>query len=274
MKKIILIGLLFVTTIASAQLSLNIGAQRTQLDNSAITIDISYLRSLDSLFGGTDFFVPGKKSFLMVAPELDLQTGTDDALSSIVVKASGLLTTFKTTTSPSGLITPDFNKTVHVFPISIGVESNASFNDINGIFEVGWEPFYQSYSRPSPEWVKRTRFGIYLQGGYKFESDTTGIGGEVSESEEPEKRGIFRAHGTGALDTEAFITIRGLGIGLVGSADGWADIVNSAFYYKLEGRARVYLTPETYFDFVLSKGSGAPLFNEAAQGGISVGIKF
>ena len=169
---------------------------------------------------------------------------------------------------------PDFNRTAHTFPISVGVETNAAFNVTNGIVEVGWIPFYQSYTRPSPDWLKRTRFGVFLQGGYKFAEDTTGVGGQENSSEEPNKRGIFRAHGTGALDTEAFITIRGLGVGLVGTADGWADVVNSAFYYKLEGRARIYLTPETYFDFVISKGSGAPLFNEATQGGVSVGVKF
>lgn len=274
MKKILLILLLFGSVVSHGQLTLGIGAQRTALDKSAITIDISYLRSLDSLFGGQDYFVAGKKSFFMVSPEIDVNTGTEDAFSSIILKASGLFTTFKTTTSPSGLITPDFNRTFHSFPISVGVETNATFNNTNGIVEVGWVPFYQSYGRPSPEWVKRTRFGIFLQGGYKFDLDTSGVGGEVNKSEEKNKRGIFRAHGTGALDTEAIITIRGLGVGLVGTADGWADIANAAWYYKLEGRARVYLTPETYFDFVISKGSGAPLFNEATQGGVSVGVKF
>lgn len=274
MKKIILFLLLLASLCAQSQLSVNLGAQKTDLNNGAITIDISYLRSLDTLFGNQDFFVPGKRSFFMVSPDLDINAGTDDAISSIVLKASGLFTTFKTTTSPSGLLTPDFNRTAHTFPISIGVETNAQFNNTNGIFEVGWIPFYQSYSRPSPEWVKRTTFGIFLQAGYKFDLDTSGAGGEANQSEEQEKRGIFRAHGNGGLDTEAIVNIRGLGIGIVGTADAWADIANSAFYYKLEGRARVYLTPETYFDFVISKGSGAPLFNEAVQSGVSVGLKF
>lgn len=274
MKKIIVILLLLVSVLANAQLSVNIGAQRTQLDKSAITIDISYLQSLDTLLSNQEFFIPGKKSFFMVSPEIDLMTGTDDALSSIIVKASGLFTTFKTTTSPSGLLTPDFNRTYHTFPISLGVETDASFKNTNGIFELGWIPFYQSYGRASPDWVKKTHFGIFLQGGYKFDDDTTGVGGEELATEEPAKRGIFRVHGKGGLDTEAVINLHGLGIGLVGTADAWADAVNSAFYYKLDGRVRVYLTPQTYFDFVITKGSGAPLFNEATQGGVSLGLNF
>lgn len=274
MKKVILIVLLFASVFANAQLSVNIGAQRTSLDKSAITIDISYLRSLDTLLSSQELFIPGKKSFFMISPEIDLMTGTDDALSSIIVKASGLFTTFKTTTSPSGLLTPDFNRTFHTFPISVGVETDASFRNTNGIVEVGWIPFYQSYGRPSPEWVKRTHFGIFLQGGYKFDEDSTGVGGEALETDEPVKRGIFRAHGKGGLDTEAVLNLRGLGIGLVGTAEGWADIVNEGFYYKLDGRVRVYLTEQTYFDFVITKGSGAPLFNEAVQKGLSVGLNF
>jgi hypothetical protein len=272
MKKIIIPILLFISFNSYSQLNLNIGAIKTDLKNNAISVGITYLRSLDSIFGGQELFIAKKNSFFMVTPELDIQTGTEDAFSSIVLKATGLINVFKTHTV-AGLEAPNYNKTFHSFPVSLGVETNNQFNNTNGILEAGWVPYYQSYSRQSPEWIKRTRFGVFLQAGYKFNADSSGIGGEVNESEEKEERAIFRAKGSFAVDTDKFIKIGGINIGLLGTADGWADIVNSAFYSKLEGRIRVYLSDATAFDVIFSSGSGAPLFNEAFQQGVGVSIK-
>lgn len=272
MKKIIVILLMFIGVTAHSQLDVNVGAAKTDLKNSAISIGLTYLRSLDSIFGNNEYFIPGKHSFFVVSPEIDIQTGTADAYSSIVLKASGLFNTFKTK-EVSGLIIPDYHKTFHTFPISIGVETNNQFNNTNGILEVGWIPYYQSYGRASPEWIKRTDFGLYLQAGYKFNSDTSGVGGQANESEEQAEKAILRVRGSFGIDTDRFIKIRGLDIGIVGTADGWGDIINSAFYHKLEGRVRVYLTEATAFDFIFTSGSGAPLFNEGEQYGVGVRLK-
>lgn len=258
--------------VAQSQLTVELGAERTDLKKNAITFGITYLRSLDSIFGGQELFVPGKKSFFLVTPELDITTGTEDAFSSIILKASGLWNVFKTHTV-AGLEAPNYNKTFHSFPISLGVETNNRFNNTNGIFEVGWVPFYQSYARNSPQWIKRSKFGVFLQTGYKFNSDSLGVGGEANESEEKEHKGILRGRGLFSVDTDAFIKIGGLNVGLVGSAEGWADIVNNGFYHKLEGRARVYLNPDQTFDVIFSSGSGAPLFNSAFQAGVGISIR-
>lgn len=274
MKKILLLlSLTVVVFAANCQLSVELGAKRTDLKNSALTFGITYLKSLDSLFGGQELFIPGKHSFFMVTPELDINTGTSDAFSSIVVKASGLWNVFKTKTV-AGLEAPDYNKTFHSLPLSLGIESNNKFNNVNGILEAGWVPYYQSYARNSPTFVKRSRFGLFFQTGYKFSVDSSGIGGQEYSAEEKPKRIIARGRGLFSLDTDAFLKVGGLNVGLVGSAEGWADIVNSEFYYKLEGRARVYLTPTQWFDFIIQKGSGAPLFNGAEQIGIGTTIKF
>lgn len=272
MKKLLLLLLLFFTVAANAQLNVELGAIKTDLKQSALRLGITYLKSLDSVFGNQEYFIPGKRSFFLITPDLDIQTGTEDAFSSINLKATGLLNIFKTTTV-AGLLTPDYNKTFHTFPISLGVETNNQFNNTNGIVEFGWVPYYQSYGRKSPDWVKKTNFGIYLQGGYKFNQDTTGAGGDEYEGEEREKRGIFRAKGSLGVNTEKIITIQGLSFGLVGTADAWADIVNSEFYHKLEGRVRVFLTEAAFFDFIFSHGSGAPLFNEAEQYGVGITFK-
>lgn len=265
--------MMFITLSASSQLTVEIGASRTDLEKAALTIGINYLRSLDSIFGDQELFVPGKRSFFTLTPELDIQTGTEDAFSSIVLKATGMINTFKTT-EVAGLITPDYNKTFHSFPISLGAETNNQFTNTNAILEVGWVPYYQSYGRASPEWVKRTSFGIFVQAGYKINLDSSGVGGEEIESEEKEDKGILRAKGTFKIDTDELVRVGGIRLGLVGSADGWADIANSAFYHRLDGRLRVYLTDGQMFDFIWQSGSGAPLFNKASQVGVGVRIKF
>lgn len=274
-KTIIALLLLIITFTARSQLEVQLGASKTDLKNNAITIGLTYLKSLDSIFG-FEHFVPGKKSFFLVTPELDLHTGTEDAYSSIVAKASGLFASFKTTTV-AGLTTPDFNKTFHVFPVSVGIESNNSFNTINGILEAGWIPYYQSYGRNSPNWLKKTHIGVFLQAGYKFNLDTAGsnaIGGEIDESSEAPDNGIFRAKGSAQVNTGQIINISGFRIGLVGDADVWYDFLNSEVYHKLQGEVRVYLTEDQYLSFFFSKGSGAPLFNGANQIGMGVTLNF
>jgi len=271
MKKL-LIGILLITSLAAnAQLGIELGTKRTELGKTALTFGISYLQSLDSIFGGQELFVAGKNSFFVVTPELDVVSGTEDAFSSIIVKASGLWNVFKTHTV-AGLEAPDYNKTFHSFPISLGAESNSQFNNINGILEVGWIPFYQSYARNTPEFIKRSRFGIFMQAGYKFISDSSGVGGQENESAEPEKKGIARARGFFSMDTDAFLTVGALKIGLVGTAEGWLDLANSEQYYRLDGRMRIYLTPDQYFDLIWQRGASAPLFNQAEQ--IGVGLTF
>lgn len=273
MKKAFLLGAFLATLlVSSAQLNMEFGAKKTDLKNNALTFAVSYLASLDSIFGNQEYFLPGKRSFFLVTPELDINTGTEDATSSIVLKASGLLNVFKTKTV-SGLIAPDYARTFHTFPMSIGLESNNRFNNVNGIVEVGWIPYYQSYARKSPTWIKRSRFGVFLQGGYKFSEADPGPGGEAYEGLEQQKRGIFRVRSHFTIDTDAILRLGVLSVGLVGSGEGWADIAYGEFYHKVEGRARVYLSPTQFFDFVWSSGSGAPLFNNAEQYGVGLVLK-
>jgi hypothetical protein len=277
MKK--LLTLLLLSTLAlsaNSQLEVQIGASKTELRNNAITIGLTYLKSFDSLFGNQEHFIPGKKSFLVITPQLDIKTGTEDAFSSIIVKATGLISTFKTT-EVGGLITPDFNKTFHVFPISIGAETNNLFNNINGIVEVGWLPYYQSYGRTSPDWLKKTNIAFFLQGGYKFKAagvPAPPVGGEVDESEEQPANSILRAKGSAAINTGKLLQVNGLNIGLYAGADVWYDILNTAVYHKLDARTRFFLSDTQFLDFVYSVGSGAPLFNNSQQFGVGISLIF
>lgn len=277
MKKLIIV--LFVSFMAistrSQQLEIQIGASKTELKNNAITIGLTYLKSFDSLWGNEQF-ITGNNSFFRFAPEMDIRTGTEDAFSSIIIKASGLLYKFKTVTTPDGLVDIDYNKTYHIFPINAGIETSNQFNNINGILEVGWLPYYQSYARNSPNWLKKTNIAFFLQAGYKFKSgsvDST-IGGQIDESEEVPEHNILRIKGSAGINTGELVKINGLKMGLVGDADVWADILNGAIYHKIEAKARIFLSSTQYLDFIYSRGSGAPLFNLSSQYGVGLTMQF
>lgn len=275
-SKLLLFVLLFFSTMASAQLKVSVGAGKTDLRDNAITIGISYLKSFDSIWKQQSYLIAGKNSFFLISPEAQIQTGNQDAFSSITLKATGLLMTFKTTTV-SGVVTPNTHGTFNTFPISIGVETNNLFNAINAIAEAGWVPWYQSATNSTPDWIKRTKFGLFLQAGYKFYVDTTGktaIGGEVDESLEAIKSAIFRAKGSFGIDTKSIIKVNGLDIGLVGTADVWYDIANGEIYHRVDGRGRFYISVDNYIDLIYQKGSGAPNFNQGDQFGVGLTVTF
>lgn len=267
---------LLMSVTASAQLSVSIGAGKTDLRDNAITIGLTYLKSFDSIWQQQDYLFAGKRSAFLLTPEANIQTGNQDAFSSITLKATGLLMTFQETTI-SGVATPNTGRTFNTFPMSLGVETNNLFNSINAIAEAGWVPWYQSATSSTPEWIKRTKFGVFIQAGYKFYVDTTGktaIGGEVDESLEEIKSGIFRAKGSFGIDTKSILKVNGLDIGLVGTADAWYDFANGTVYHRIDARGRFYLTTENFIDLIYQNGSGAPNFNQGDQFGVGLTITF
>ena len=85
--------------------------------------------------------------------------------------------------------------------------------------------------------MKHTKIGVFLQAGYKFNIDTTNtvpVGGQIDESKEAVDDGIFRVKGSFAIDTKSLVEISGVGVGLVGSTDGWYDFLNSGVYYTIK----------------------------------------
>lgn len=260
---------------SKAQLDVNISTVKTDLKNTALNFAFSYIHSLDSLYGGKDYLLSGRQSYLIITPDIQFQSGTQDAFSSIVAKATGLFSVFKTKTI-AGLITPDANKTIQVFPVSVGIETNAQFSFINTIAEIGYQPFYQSPLSKTPDWLRHTKFGIYLQAGHKFKTgqDTISKGGLADQSQEQVGGSIFRAKGVLIVDTKKLIQAGGLSMGLVGSSNLWYDALHAAWYYKLQGTARVFLTNTTYLDLNIDRGSGAPNFNQGDQFGVGLTIKF
>ena len=286
MKNIIPIA--FVTTILFANtqlfgqekpLQIDLSTIKTELKQNAISVGINYVKSLDSLFKVRDIFVPNNNSLFQITPQFNVQTGTSDAFSSINAKITGLFMTFRDTTI-AGQKTPNTARGFQTFPISLGVETNNKFNIINGIIEAGWVPWYQTQgNKRTPKWLKSTKFGIFIQGGYKFGVDNTGItsvGGEKDESKEKVDDPIFRAKSSFGINTNSLFELSGVGVGLVGNADAWYDFLNGQVYYTAQGKVRFYLTQnkDKFFDFKYQKGSGAPNFNEGDQYGLGLTVTF
>ncbi len=258
-------------------LKVSLNTVKTELKQNAIDFGIKYVQSLDSIFKQQDILLAGKNNLFQATPEFNVQSGTDDAFSSIDVKLSGLFMFFKTT-KVAGQITPCTNCYMHLMPLSAGIETNNTFSVINGIIEIGYVPWYQSpMMYKVPEWLKHTKAGIFLQAGYKFDIDKTNpTGGQTDESKEQLDDGILRARANFAIDTKSLFEINGIGVGLVGSSDIWYDFLNSEIYYRIEGSARFFFTQkkDKYFTFKYQKGSGAPNFNQGDQFGMGLTIAF
>lgn len=281
-KFILLTTLLFTNIKVFGQakpIQIDLSTIKTELKQNAISVGINYVKSLDSLFKIQDILNAKKNSLFQITPQFNVQTGTNDAFSAINAKVTGLFMTFRDTTI-AGQKTPNTARGFQTFPVSIGIETNNKINIINGIVEAGWVPWYQTQdNKRTPKWLKSTKFGIFLQGGYKFSVDNTGIssyGGQKDESKEKTDNAIFRAKSSFGINTKSLFRLSGVGVGLVGDADVWYDFLNGQVYYTIQGKVRFYLTQnkDNFFDFKYQKGSGAPNFNEGDQFGLGLTVTF
>ncbi len=268
----------FLTAVTSAQekpLELSIGSIKTELKKNAIDFGIRYIESIDSLIKRKGLFLTGKTNLFQASPEINIQSGTEDAFSSIDIKLQGLFIFFKTTTI-AGIETPCSACLLHTVPISAGVETNNNFNVLNGILELGYVPWYQSIQKV-PKLLKSTKIGLFFQGGHKFDWNNVGnppVGGELDESKEKIDGAILRLKGTFAIDSKNLFPKSWIGI--VGGTDGWYDLLNDDFYYTLNGKLRFYFSSnkKRFFDIKYQKGSGAPNFNQGDQYGMGLTVTF
>ncbi len=268
-------------SIASAQekpLTVTFGSIKTELKKSAFNLGIQYLVSLDSAFREQDILYAGRKSLLQLSPEFNVPTGTNDAFSAIEAKITGVALLFQTI-KIDGVKTVDTKKLIHAFPLSAGIETNNNFEYVNGLIEAGYVPWYQAeFMNTIPGWLKKTKIGIFLQGGYKLNLDTADSldksGGDADQSKEQTDKAILRSKGSIGINTGELINLSFLKIGLAGDAHGWYDFINKTTYFRLEGKFRFFIAKDRYFDFVYQKGSGAPNFNKGDQYGINLTVGF
>jgi len=265
--------LLLIGTAAQSQIRLDLSTVKTVNKNNAVQVDISYTKALDSLFDANEIFVPGRKGLFALTPEFDIRTGTSDAFSSITAKLTGMFMRFGTT-EVAGITTVNSDQGLHVFPVSIGVETHNKFNTLNVIAEAGYVPYYQTSLVPN--WLRQTKIGFFLQTGYKLNWDSTSVpeGGQIDESAEEANEGLLRFKTSAEAAINTPVTLGNTKVGLVGSGDVWFDLANKATYYRYDAVVRFYVAPSRWIDARYQKGSGAPNFNQGDQYGIGLTVVF
>lgn len=274
MKKYLLsIGLIIVSSLGYSQgNNLSFGYVRTELEKSAVNLAVDYVKNLNPKL--TDFRA-GRNSLTSFTPDIKILVGSDDTFNGITAKYVGNIMTFKTT-NVAGVTTPDLSKTFYNFPIALGIETNQDFSFVNGLVEAGFVPWYQN-DNSLPKFIRQTKIGLFLQGGYKFAVNDTIIpkGGDIDQSKEKTKNALFRTKLAGGFSPSYFFdTAKSYGISLIGNGALWYDFLNSEVYYNIEGKLRLILSKDYFLDFAYDKGSGAPNFNEGEQFTTNLTIRF
>jgi len=272
------------TTEETEPLNLTVQTLLTDFKNEAISLGIDYARSLDKMFQEKDIFVAQKNSLFQLTPGISIQSGTEEAFSSIQLKLSGIFMTFRTTWVDN-VPTPDLTKGFQTFPISLGVETTNRFNTINGIAEVGWVPWYKKKLEAKVSNPFRTlKFGVFIQTGYKFNLIEDSLQMVICEMDSTlntcdhskEDSLLLRTKASLKINTNNLVDFGNGGLGLSGLANGWYDIKNKVLYYRVQASLRFYFNRKNdkYFDISYEKGSGAPNFNTGSQFGMGLTVAF
>lgn len=262
----------------STPVELSIGSIRTAAEQAAVGLAIKYKEKVDD-----EYFVTnanrinessGKGWLLSIAPEVEIQTGEADSFNGVTAKLTGNYLRFRMV-EVAGINTPDTEKPFTAYPISLGLESNRNFERNSLLLEVGYVPFSLT-----SRWQIgiQTNFAVFLQAGYKFETDETPAdveGGAVDESKEEPDSELLRLK----LDVSTKLLKYNLSdgryqISLIPRVRAWYDIANSETYHKIEAELSISLGDGKTFDFRYEDGSGAPNFNEGSQFGTFLTVNF
>ena len=256
-------------------LSFSLGTVRTELEAGAVQYVVKYMEDLNK----KDFLKDFERSLFYFTPNIALKTGEKDSFNSLIAKLTGNWLFFDVI-NVGGIDTPN-SKFFHGVPISLGLETNRNFQNVNAIAEIGYIPYFQNVA-PKYLNLKKSKIGVFLQGGYKFEVDDTEIGqsqqaeegGDLDESKESPNDELARIKGSATFNPIEFLSASNQGVGFIGNVDGWYDIINGETYYRIDGIIRFYLNKDKHFDFSYEKGSGAPNFNEGEQYSANLTVSF
>jgi len=264
--------LLFAQEESSTPLDLTIGTIRTEAEAAAIGLLVEFTEDI-----GPEYLLnnckPEKSNWLFdISPSIELQTGEADAFNRVIAKLVGNYIRFDTT-RVAGIVTPKSSSLFHVFPFSVGFEADRKFDNVSFLLEAGYVPFHLG----SPHKIGlKTKVGLFLQTGYKFEVDDESmpanpVGGAIDESEEGPNSGLFRVKLDGKTDLKlgTFESIR-----FMPRIRLWFDLANFAIYYGSEAVVRFDLAANKSFDLKYEKGSGAPNFNEGEQFSANITVAF
>lgn len=276
---LILLIILFNKDIIAQNNEFSGGYINTQLKKNAMSLAVDIGKDIaNTITKDLSLFKTGDNYFVDFRPDIKILVSSEDGFNGILTKYTGSIVFFNTKTV-DGIETPAFGKFIPIIPISGGLETDKNFYYVNGLLETGFIPWYQNI-RTLNKFIRQTKFGVFIQGGYKFK--TTDLpdslirqGSSIDESKEKPKESILRLKASFGFEPQfVFNKSTGFGIGLFGNSDVWYDALNSEFYYKVVGKFRLMITKKYNLDFKYEKGSGAPNFNIGEQFGAALTISF
>jgi len=278
-------------------LDMAVQALRTEAENAAIGFAADLLKnpaeifhtncSLGAISAGTCNQGRTTGWLFDLSPNIQTNTGSEDAFQSIVGKISGNFMVFsleKLEFSPVPL--PDLSKPLHVFPLSAGVETTRNADVLNAVAEIGYVPYHLGSRGQFGDNQLRLginpRVGFFAQGGKRVRDDAEfDIGGRADESAEQDGDAIGRLKSIFSMQLNFPMTLMGFRTGLViePTATGWYDLINNDVYYSLELSTSIVLLDtgterKTLWEFTVQKGSGEPLFNEGTQFGTGLKLVY
>ncbi|MGH7577876.1 MAG: hypothetical protein ACREM1_22485 [Longimicrobiales bacterium] len=253
-------------SVSDGSTGFSIGALRTQAEETALRIAFDLIKQINL----EEVQIDRPTWLVFFTPQVSLETGSSGAFSSIVAKLAGTLIAFDTVVV-EGITTPD-SRFFHMVPVAAGLEANRSFSSVNGILEAGWTPWFQG---AVPSVLKSARAGVFVQGGYKFERDTTTAASDETQpdaSGEDEGEALLRVKAS--LRWSPVITLPESRLTLMTGADGWLDLANGEQYYRIEGTLRTRLFQNNFIDLKWERGAGAPTFNQGNQFSANLTVLF
>jgi len=259
-------------------IEISIGTIRTEAEKAALGILVSYVEEIDEeyLLSNADpkNTKPGLGWLFDISPEVEIQIGDEDSFNGLIAKLTGNYIRFETT-KIADQYTPCSDCFFHAFPVSFGFESDRNFENVSTLLEVGYVPFYLKN-----KWKLglKSKIGLFIQAGYKFEIDDdpeVKEGGAVAETEEDPDSEIARLKFDAGTHIDLFSYSKGTQrVSLVPRVRLWYDMVNSEIYHKYEATLKFSLGKDKSFDLKFEDGSGAPNFNEGEQFSANISIKY
>ena len=255
--------------------TLVLGTARTAAEAAAVRLAVSYAEQFVPVFK-PGMVLPNSDSgtsyLLDFAPTVSIETGDNDAFNAVIAKFSGNAVWFHYKRLAS-IPVVDLDRVVHVVPVSAGFETDRRFDNVNALLEVGYTPLI-----PRKAIFEGLRFGVFLQGGYKFRVDTTASGsargGARDQSGERPESGLFRAQANIRLEVPLITYQEVRGFRLLLDASGWLDMAHTEWYHSLDATFKMPLTSDKSFDFTYQNGSGAPNFNKGEQFSANLSFAF
>ncbi len=241
----------------------------------ALGLVIKFAEPISSARRRHNFGIGNNIGVIDIMPELDISTGDNGTFQSIVAKVTGGV--YYADRDQIVYLEDGSPIVIHNLPISLGVETTRHFDSFAVLGEIGWVPFVD-INEPSGSSGENyylginPRFGIYLQGGYKFDGGgPAGVGASSDNSSEAEHDYLLRAKAS--LDFEMTdIASWDLGplevdAGVFGHARGWYDIANNDWYHSVGVTLRLQTDDANnrYFDLSVKNGSGEPNFAPGTQ---------